>query len=106
MSAYLLNLFDDENQNSLVESISVFTMNVMPLILNGTAGQCLLFQDSGNYRNISFCSSDSAVIGQIQQVYKDILLCRRGGNLDKLEPTVIKNVVKSACNFYLKRRWN
>ncbi len=97
MSAYLINMFESQDNNKLLESINLDHIRIIPSVLRGSKN-CLGFQDSVNYRNITMCMDDQATYDAISKVYENFMSCRMGGDLKEFDPVTINSVLTASCN--------
>jgi hypothetical protein len=97
MSAYLVNMFEAKDSNKLLESINLGHMRNIQMLLQGSKN-CMLYQDSTNFRNITMCLNDDAMLASINEAYGQLARCRMGGSLKDLDPTTINKVLEASCN--------
>jgi hypothetical protein len=97
MSAYLINMFESQDNNKLLESINLAHIKIIPSVLEGSK-TCLGFQDGVNYRNISLCIDDQETFDAILKSYNSFMTCRMGGDLKEFDPVVINQVLQASCN--------
>lgn len=97
LSAYLVNMFESQDNNKLLESISLDHIKILPSILRGSKN-CLGFQDSVNFRNITICLDDQPTFDAIFKAYNDFMNCRMGGDLKEFDPVTINSILSASCN--------
>jgi hypothetical protein len=97
LSAYLVNMFESADTNTLLESINLGHIKQLPNILQGSKN-CLQFKDDFSMRNLTMCLTDSSLTEQVQAVYNTFMTCRQGGDLNEFDPVTINNVLSASCN--------
>jgi hypothetical protein len=74
-SMYLINVFQEKNADKLIDSLGMDKINTLPYVMQG-APTCVNFP--GDKKNIAMCFDKEEYTGEIIQVYKDLLDCRKG----------------------------
>lgn len=108
MSAYMINMFDEKNSNTLKESISMDKMLHKPNILPGSVS-CINFQ--GEDKRIIVCPENMENAEKLLKAYETLMKCRLGDNLANVPAATIKNILSASClglnvNFNLKKFGN
>lgn len=76
LSIYMANLFDSEDSNKLIESISLDQVKSLPPTLPGTS-TCTLF--SSGTKSFGFCFDTVEVLKQIVDAFEYFHKCRKNG---------------------------
>ena len=97
MSAYLINMFEGQDANKLVESINISHIKVVPQVMQG-AKNCLLFQDNFTFRKITVCLKSEASVMQIEKAFQNFMKCRMGADLSEADPQIIKSILEASCS--------
>lgn len=79
MSIYMINVFESQDSNKLLQSIPLDKITNMPTHLTGAPG-CIDFQAEDN--RISICVKTDELVDQLIEAYMAFSRCRKGDNLD------------------------
>jgi hypothetical protein len=96
ISAYMINMFDKKDAGKLSESINISHIKTLPQILQG-AKNCLNFQDSFTFREITVCLKSEDSVSQIEIAFQNFMKCRLGNDLREPDPQIINNILEASC---------
>lgn len=96
MSAYLINMFDKNDTNTLIHSINIGHIKVVPDVLPGSS-TCIDYADDASGNHIQMCLPDLLIVQQIKDAYDQFMKCRMGGSMQEFNPLVINNVLQASC---------
>jgi hypothetical protein len=77
---YVVNIFEGESTDNLIDSLDQAGISKMPKFLRGT-GTCLDLYSASSGKRYPICLQNTDVMKQIRQVFEDFLKCRNGDDL-------------------------
>jgi hypothetical protein len=77
---YVVNIFEGESTDNLIDSLGQAGISKMPKFLRGT-GTCLDVYSASSGKRYPICLQNTDVMKQIRQVFEDFLKCRNGDDL-------------------------
>jgi hypothetical protein len=95
MSGYMLNMFEEKDNTTLLESIDLSNVTSMPRFMEGSVS-CVYFSDNAN-RIIPMCLSDTDHAKKMIQIFENFLKCRSGDSLQPPSLIEIRNQLKQSC---------
>jgi len=97
INAYMVNMFESQDSNKLLESINISHIKEVPGELLG-AINCYLFTDTINGRSIEMCFKTRRELDDIVMAYKKLMECRFGKEVEEYDPTIVNKILALGCN--------
>jgi hypothetical protein len=90
----MINLFEAQDSNKLVESITTDKLTNLPSALPGAPG-CINFQ--GADKRIAVCVKDDAMVQELIKAFMDFMRCRAGDSLKELSWDEMRKILLASC---------
>jgi len=94
LSVYLLNIFEKQDINTLIQSVSLNKIITLPQIIPGSVS-CINF--SNGKKPVTMCLPDKNQANNVIKAFSQIMKCRMGDNLKDTPVTTIQNILKTSC---------
>lgn len=94
INIYSINMYDDETPDSLIDSIDLWSNDRVPKFIMGS-GNCLDVIDENANKRFPICTKS---IEEIQQVFLDFYMCRKGNSIGDPLRTILKLCADSKKN--------
>jgi hypothetical protein len=101
LSAYMINLFEKENPDNLLKSISLDKLTNVPQLIKG-APQCATFSALND--QINFCFKNAKVLNSIIKSVKQLIGCRKGIPIDNSNNEFLLFLIIFIFVFILKKK--
>jgi len=98
LNAYMINVFESQNSNKLINSILLSDVNIYPFVLQGSKN-CLMFKDEIHKKQISMCLEDPKILKEIKVAFNALFICSYG--YDRLL-LIIQRLIKIYCDQFEK----